>query len=705
VRIWCFLPAIVFLAGSLIAGEQEFRFVVFGDPRSGGINASETFAKMVKEINRENPDLVINTGDAINGYTPLPAVINAMWDEYFKIAKTLKAPCHTAAGNHDIWSPESAAIFTKRVNKLHYSFDHKGCHFVILDEKYDTKWLDQDLARAKGTRHIFVFSHNSGPGSVHGLCRKYGVRAAFMGHRHYYRAGRVLDGVRYYRTAGGGAPLYATKPLGGFYHHLLVTVRGDDIKVDVVKLGGEVVREDIMTDKMANDAEVMQKSLIIPKLKIGEGREIEKNVEIEIVNTLPYALTGEVKWYLPEGCHWTIEPTALQYSLLRGGKKKLSFRLSLKGGAKAAYPVPYYSTALDLTDGTHVLGFARHLEITDVPPPAAKPAAVKAMISLPSITTPAIIFTGKKVSPEVSVEISNPLAKKADGRIEWQVAAGCGWTILPMEKSFSIKPGETIKMSFKANHDGSHRGFVHVPWSRVSVSATGKKWTTRCWLNLAASYEYVVDQRPLSLECERVKTAPKMDGQLNDPCWQTAQEATPFMRLPGDGFAQEQTIVKAAYDENNLYLGILVHESRMDKIIAIMKDIGAEIPFQVPSQNYRSWSINKDDSIEIFLDPDPSALGQYQLMVNSLGAKFESRNTDGTVDFPWRAAAVRSSDSWSLEILVPFTSLGRKPPRSGETWGVNFCRNRKPKPKVYSAWSCPFAGFHSANRFGRMVFK
>ncbi len=41
---------------------------------------------------------------------------------------------HEVPGNHDVrWSPHGVKIFRERVGPTYASFDHKGCHFVLLD--------------------------------------------------------------------------------------------------------------------------------------------------------------------------------------------------------------------------------------------------------------------------------------------------------------------------------------------------------------------------------------------------------------------------------------------------------------------------------------------------------------------------------------------------------------------------------------------
>jgi len=58
-----------------------------------------------------------------------------------------------------------------------------------------------------------------------------------MGHEHLYHHSR-RDGIDYFITGGGGAPLYAKPEAGGFYHYLLVTVKDGTYNVAVYSLEG-----------------------------------------------------------------------------------------------------------------------------------------------------------------------------------------------------------------------------------------------------------------------------------------------------------------------------------------------------------------------------------------------------------------------------------------------------------------------------------
>jgi 3',5'-cyclic AMP phosphodiesterase CpdA len=241
---------------------DTLRFVVYGDTRDG----HDIHRKLVARIMAANPDLILQTGDLVHRGSD-----ESLWKIYDEITGEMrrKYPVYPAHGNHDIgghgYEDRVTAPFTSG-NKLYYSFDKGGCHFVAVDsfspynpDRAQYKWLEKDLAQARGkARHVFVYfhvppysigSHGSDETEQRTLCplfSRYGVRAVFNGHDHiYYRTKR--DGVPYIVSGGGGAPLYPTDPSKGAIegdkwqsvnHFLICDVVGDKVNVRAIRVDG-----------------------------------------------------------------------------------------------------------------------------------------------------------------------------------------------------------------------------------------------------------------------------------------------------------------------------------------------------------------------------------------------------------------------------------------------------------------------------------
>jgi 3',5'-cyclic AMP phosphodiesterase CpdA len=204
------------------------RFAAYGDTRDG----HDIHRDIVDKVMSFHPALVLQTGDLVHDGSSA-----SQWAKFDETTAAMRqaAAYYPARGNHDVSpSGDYEARVTRPVlsgNKLYYSFENAGLHFVAIDtqqaldpasEQY--RWLDGDLAAAqKAGRFIVPFFHKAffsvGKHAkqsdvvalrpfLHPLFRKHGVKLVFQGHDHiYYRT--VRDGVTYVVTGGGGAPLYA----------------------------------------------------------------------------------------------------------------------------------------------------------------------------------------------------------------------------------------------------------------------------------------------------------------------------------------------------------------------------------------------------------------------------------------------------------------------------------------------------------------
>ena len=88
-----------------------------------------------------------------------------------------------------------------------------------------------------------------------------------------------------------------------------------------------------------------------------------------------------------------------------------------------------------------------------------------------------------------------------------------------------------------------------------------------------------------------------------------------------------------------------------------------------------------DDCIEIFLDVTGKSEGEfYQFIVNPQGNYWDSKLKDTTWECPgFRAKAHRGTDSWSLEVFLPYAAFpeARRPGSGTHTaWTGNFTRHR-----------------------------
>jgi 3',5'-cyclic-AMP phosphodiesterase len=117
------------------------------------------------------PDFVIHTGDITHTATA------EQFDTALKAIGRLKLDVHYAPGEHDILDAPTLEAYMARFGKgarnyAYYSFDHKGVHFISLNNVADLKtnglgflgadqlaWLADDLKGKADSTPIVVFCH------------------------------------------------------------------------------------------------------------------------------------------------------------------------------------------------------------------------------------------------------------------------------------------------------------------------------------------------------------------------------------------------------------------------------------------------------------------------------------------------------------------------------------------------------------------
>lgn len=173
-------------------GERLFSFGVIADshlnqdeakcnaPFEVNRLANARMRQVVRELNHHEVDFIIHLGDLIH---PVPAVkgLYLQAAQRFKNQiQDLKQPIHLVPGNHDVgdkpvrWTPAVVVndafldLWGETFGDHYYSFDHEGCHFVVINaqiinsglaaEQKQRAWLEKDLASHAGKR-TFLSTH------------------------------------------------------------------------------------------------------------------------------------------------------------------------------------------------------------------------------------------------------------------------------------------------------------------------------------------------------------------------------------------------------------------------------------------------------------------------------------------------------------------------------------------------------------------
>ncbi len=258
------------------------------------------------------PAFVANSGDTgDNGWTPLLRLYQRMMRPLVDAG----IPVYTAAGNHDL---DYAGIDERDLGEIfdplgpdrigrhgtRYSFDHRGCHIVFLNDRpisglirldpADVTWLARDLRAVKKNTRVLVFLHANLPEEdthhVAELLQTFRRPVIFQGHAHNESIG-----------AWGNVPvvvtgsLYGGKPEAGSYR--VVTVREDGIAVRT--------RDFASTDSAPGPETVVPFPEPGPRLDVVEPKEeapvagsirLKTAVKPAAPGTMEYALPGIAKW-------------------------------------------------------------------------------------------------------------------------------------------------------------------------------------------------------------------------------------------------------------------------------------------------------------------------------------------------------------------------------------------------------------------------
>ncbi|MBN2451504.1 MAG: hypothetical protein JXR77_14020, partial [Lentisphaeria bacterium] len=197
----------------------------------------------------------------------------------------------------------------------------------------------------------------------------------------------------------------------------------------------------------------------------------------------------------------------------------------------------------------------------------------------------------------------------------------------------------------------------------------------------------------------RAARPPAVDGALDDACWRHGLGMGPFLDPAGEAEPGEATRALVCYDGEALYLAVEAFESLLDPTLQRVHEVAAEV-------TERDGPVTAEESVTVFLQPDPQRDTYYQVAANLIGTVLDARGTEGEVDSRWDArarVAVRTgTSSWTVEMAIPFAVLGGAP-GAGAEWRGNVCRNNRAHGER-SCWSATAHGSPVPGRFGRIRF-
>ncbi len=188
---------------------------------------------------------------------------------------------------------------------------------------------------------------------------------------------------------------------------------------------------------------------------------------------------------------------------------------------------------------------------------------------------------------------------------------------------------------------------------------------------------------PSRYVCYRTSSAPVIDGKLDEPAWRASSWTDLFVDIEGHARPRPrfQTRAKMLWDDANFYVAFEMEE-----------------PDLWGTLTERDSIVYNDNDIEVFIDPDGDTHNYYELEVNPLATVFDLMlvqpyRDGGPPIIAWDIAGLKvgidlrgtinrpgdRDDGWTVELALPWrvlreTAPGKRPPKAGEQWRVNYSR-------------------------------
>jgi len=174
-------------AGAPLTEEDGFTFAFLTDihlqPEKEAVTG---FRQAIEAVNKLNPDFVITGGDLVmDALDQTHGRVDSLYNLYKEVSADLNMPVYNSVGNHEVYGwhraeegiearPEfGKKMFEKKMGERYYSFDHKGWHFIILDDIYrgddghyigkigqaQQEWIKADLEKTAKNTPIAITVH------------------------------------------------------------------------------------------------------------------------------------------------------------------------------------------------------------------------------------------------------------------------------------------------------------------------------------------------------------------------------------------------------------------------------------------------------------------------------------------------------------------------------------------------------------------
>lgn len=214
------------------------------------------------------------------------------------------------------------------------------------------------------------------------------------------------------------------------------------------------------------------------------------------------------------------------------------------------------------------------------------------------------------------------------------------------------------------------------------------------FLLLSGTANLFSQNSPPTMKAFQTVVTPRIDGILDDVCWENAVAATNFIQYdPVNGDPSKfKTEVYIAYDNQALYVGANMHDTLP---AGVLSELGERDNTDL-NADYFSLDINPfcdGQNAWIFC---VSASG-VQVDAHVYGAEF-----DPQWDAVWQSAVSINKKGWTCEFKIPWTAL-RFPANSDKAWDINFFRSQRSTRENSSWCRVDNSNEEMANQMGKLT--
>ena len=167
-----------------------------------------------------------------------------------------------------------------------------------------------------------------------------------------------------------------------------------------------------------------------------------------------------------------------------------------------------------------------------------------------------------------------------------------------------------------------------------------------------------------ALSCLATSRRPKLDGKLNDSCWQSviqtgnAISATANL-VPVAGQAQpNQDITLMAFDDKFLYLGV------------VCQKVEGHYYNLRKSARTRDSDVSRRDRIEFVIDTNRDYRTAFKFVVDHRGWPNDSCAGSLGWDPQWYVAQSEDESTWTVEVAIPLEQIAARNPDGNTTWAL-----------------------------------